>query len=157
MLHSYSPGQVGREQIAILREEHVDLRNVKLDHSVDTMDVEYLLWIAEQGCYLGMDRIPGLHFKNEVFPSPDARTRTIKAVIDAGFADRILLSHDTFLVSSFFDTLPDPVKRQNDIDNPYKLLYLHKAIVPKLLELGVSQGTIDSIFSDNPRSFFEGA
>ncbi len=58
MLHSYSPGQVGRQQIVILKEEGVDLRRVKLDHSNDTTDIEYLMWLLEQGCYLGLDRYP---------------------------------------------------------------------------------------------------
>ena len=122
---------------------------------MDTMDVEYLLWIIDQGCYLGLDRIPGLHVKYETFPSPDARAKTIKAIIDAGFADRILLSHDTFLVSTFFETLPEAVQKQNDIDNPYKFLFIHKVILPKLLKMGVSEQTIDKILTNNPREFFE--
>ncbi|MBI3040294.1 MAG: phosphotriesterase-related protein, partial [Chloroflexi bacterium] len=88
MLHSYSPGQVGRQQLAILKEEGVDLNRVKVDHSNDTTDVEYLTWLLEQGCYLGMDRYPGLN------TSPRARTRTMKTLIDAGYAHRLLPSHD---------------------------------------------------------------
>ena len=64
MLHSYSPGEVGRQQLAILQEEGVDIKRVKLDHSNDTTNVEYLTWVMEQGCYLGLDRYPGM------IPSP---------------------------------------------------------------------------------------
>ena len=59
MLHSYPAGQVGKQQLAILREEGVDPKRVKVDHSNDTTDVEYLSWLMEQGCYLGLDRYPG--------------------------------------------------------------------------------------------------
>jgi len=157
MLHSYSPGQVGREQLAVLKEEGVDLSRVKVDHSMDTMDVEYLIWIVKQGCYLGMDRIPGLHVKHETFPSPDARIGVIKAMIDAGYADRLLLSHDTFLVSSFFDTLPASVQELNATENPYGFLYINKVVVPKLQKLGVPEKTIQGILADNPGRFFEGS
>ena len=93
VLHSYSPGQVGRQQLAILKQEGVDLKRVKMDHSNDTTDVEYLTWLLEQGCYLGMDRYPGY------IVSPAARTKTMKALIDAGYARRLCPSHDRAILS----------------------------------------------------------
>ena len=156
MLHSFAPGQVGRQQLAILKEEGVDLRRVKLDHCSDTKDMEYLTWVVEQGCYLGMDRLPGIHVPPIASVSPEGRVRTIKALIDAGYASRILIGHDTFLVSSFFDTLPEPAKKKLANDNPYGFLYIHKYVLPKLRELGVSEKVIHTICVDNPRDFFEG-
>jgi phosphotriesterase-related protein len=157
MLHSYAPDQIGRQQIAILKEEGVDLQRVKLDHSPDTTDIEYLTWIIEQGCYLGMDRLPGIHVPPLARVSPEGRVKTIKTLIKAGYANRILLSHDTFLVSSFFDTLPETAKKKLAEDNPYGLLYLNKFVLPRLREMGVSEKIIKSICIDNPRSFFEGS
>ncbi|MFC2035431.1 phosphotriesterase [Chloroflexota bacterium] len=83
VLHSYSLGHVGKQQLAILKEEGVDLKRVKMDHSNDTNDLEYLIWILEQGCYLGLDRYPGR------ISSSQARTKTMKALIDAGYKDRL--------------------------------------------------------------------
>ena len=156
MLHSYSPDQIGRQQIEILKEEGVDLRRVKLDHSTDTKDMEYLEWVIKQGCYLGMDRLPGIHVPPLARVSPEGRIKTIKDLIDAGYADRILLGHDAFLVSTFFDTLPEAAKKKLETDNPYGFLYINKFVLPKLRELGVSEKTIHSICVDNPRRFFEG-
>ena len=156
MLHSYSPGQVGRQQLAILKEEGVDLRRVKVDHLSDTTDMEYLTWIAEQGCYLGMDKLPERYLSPYGGASPETRIKTIKALINAGYASRILLSHDTVLVSSFFDTLPDTTQKRLSKENPYGLLYINKFVLPRLRELGVSDKTINSICTDNPRKFFEG-
>ncbi|MFZ1913848.1 MAG: hypothetical protein WCC72_03450 [Dehalococcoidales bacterium] len=156
MLHSYSPDQVGRQQIEILKEEGVDLRRVKLDHSTDTKDMEYLEWVVKQGCYLGMDRLPGIHVPPLARVSPEGRVKTIKDLIDAGYADRVLLGHDAFLVSTFFDTLPEAAKKKLETDNPYGFLYINKFVLPKLRELGVSEKTIHSICVDNPRRFFEG-
>jgi phosphotriesterase-related protein len=156
MLHSYAPDQVGRQQIAILKEEGVNLSRVKIDHLPDTTDMEYLTWVAEQGCYMGMDRLPGIQVPPLARVSAEGRVKTIKAMIDAGYASRILLGHDTFLVSSFFDTLPEPAKKKLASDNPYGFLYISKYVLPKLRELGVSEKTIISICEDNPRAFFEG-
>ena len=157
MLHSYSPDQIGRQQLAILKEEGVDLRRVKVDHLPDTADMEYITWVAEQGCYLGMDRLPGIHVPPLSRVSPEGRVKTIKALIDAGYTNRILLGHDTFLVSSFFDTLPEVAKKKLETDNPYGFLYINKFVLPKLRELGVSEKIIHSICVDNPRAFFEGS
>ena len=156
MLHSYSPDQIGRQQIEILKEEGVDLRRVKLDHSTDTKDMEYLEWVIKQGCYLGMDRLPGIHVPPLARVSPEGRVKTIKDLIDAGYADRILLGHDAFLVSTFFDTLPEAAKKKLEADNPYGFLYINKYVLPELREMGVSEKIIHSICVDNPRRFFEG-
>jgi phosphotriesterase-related protein len=156
MLHSYAPDQIGRQQLAILKEEGVDLRRVKVDHLPDTTDLEYIIWVAEQGCYLGMDRLPGIHVPPLARVSSEGRVKTIKALIDAGYANRILLGHDTFLVSSFFDTLPDTDKKKLASDNPHGFLYINKFVLPKLRESGVSEKIIKSICVDNPRRFFEG-
>jgi phosphotriesterase-related protein len=150
MLHSYSPGRVGKRQIAILKQEGVDLRRVKIDHSNDTTDLEYLTWILEQGCYLGMDRYPGQG------TSPLSRTRTLKALIDAGYTDRLCLSHDWSLARHLASDshLGSPEKRKKL--NPYKYLYIKKVVFPQLREMGVSEDIISRLLVDGPRNFFEG-
>jgi len=149
MLHSYSPGQVGRQQIAILREEGVDLRHVKLDHSNDTTDVEYLTWILEQGCYLGLDRYPGQ------ITSSQARTRMMKALIDAGWAHRLLPSHDHALVWLQLEGLPMSEEEKKK-RNPHGYLYMKKVVFPQLKEMGVPEVTLNRLCVDGPRNFFEG-
>jgi phosphotriesterase-related protein len=153
MIHSYSPGQVGRQQIAILREEGIDLRHVKLDHSNDTTDVEYLTWILEQGCYLGLDRYPGQ------ITSSQARTRTMKALIDAGWAHRLLPSHDYSLVWLRLEGLPknspmSPEERKKR--NPHGYLYIKKVVFPQLKKMGVPEAVLNRLCVDGPKSFFEG-
>jgi phosphotriesterase-related protein len=153
MVHSYSPGQVGRQQVAILKQEGVDLRRVKFDHSNDTTDIEYLTWLLEQGCYLGLDRYPGRN------ASPLARTKTMKALIDAGYADRLLPSHDHALVWIKLDALPkdSPMSQEErERRNPYGYLYMKKVVFKQLREMGVSDTVLNRIFTQNPRSFFEG-
>ena len=150
MLHSYAPGQVGRQQLAVLQEEGVDMGRVKVDHSLDTTDVAYLTWLLEQGCYLGMDRYPGN------LTSPLARTKTLKALIDAGYKDRLCVSHDWSLARHVAKDSPigSPAKRKKR--NPHDYLYIKKVVFPQLLEMGVSEEIIGSLLVDAPRNFFEG-
>ena len=149
MLHSYPRGQVGKQQLAILKEEGVDPRNVKMDHSNDTTDVSYLVWLLEQGCYLGMDRYPGENV------SPLDRTITMKALIDAGYAGRICPSHD-WLVSYMQIDSPEIEKEKRLSINSHGLLYVSNVVFPKLRELGVSEAVINGLCINGPRNFFEG-
>lgn len=88
MVHSYPTGHVARRQIEIFKEEGVDLTRVKIDHSNDTTDTEYLKWILDQGCFLGLDRYPGR------LVSPHMRTVTLKRLMDMGYGERLCPSHD---------------------------------------------------------------
>lgn len=149
MLHSYSPGEVGRRQVGILKEEGVDMRRVKVDHSLDTTDVEYLTWLLEQGCYLGMERCPGITV------SIQARAKTMMALIDAGWGHRLLPSHDYLLVR-YVPELPPEVQEFIEKSNPHGFLYIKKVFFPLLREMGVPDETLNSLCVDNPRNFFEG-
>ncbi len=152
MLHSYSPGQVGRQQLAILKEEGVDLKRVKMDHSNDTTDVEYLTWLLEQGCYLGLDRYPGHNV------SPLARTKTMKTLIDAGYSERLCPSHDfgiLFVESAIAKNIGISIEELRE-RNPYGFLYIKEVVFPQLREMGVCEGIINRLCVDGPRHFFEG-
>ena len=157
ILHAYHAQQVARRQLAILKDEGVDMNRVKVDHILETTDLEYITWIVEQGVWLGMDKIPNIYLGHGAGVSPAARILTIKAMIDAGYAKRLLISHDGVVLSSLFDTRPQWELDKIVSDNPYGLLYIHKVVLPKLREMGVSDATIDSIMVDNARRFFEGA
>lgn len=157
MLHSYPLSQVGRLQLAILREEGVNLKWVKIDHCCDTTDMEYLGWLLEQGCYLGMDKNPGTDMNPNFGVSPLARIKTIKALIDAGYSSRLLLSHDASLVSTLYETLPNKAKGELKKRNPHGFLYINKVVFPQLQQLGIPLKTLKSMCLDNPRHFFEGS
>jgi phosphotriesterase-related protein len=148
-LHSHSPSEVGRQQIAILKQEGVDLARVKMDHSNDTTNLNYLTWLLDQGCFLGLDRYPGMNVTAE------DRTKTMKALIDKGFADRLCPSHDGSIlrveVANPMMTGEERLKR-----NPYGLLYVKKTVIPRLREMGVSEDILKGLCVNGPRNFFEG-
>ncbi len=151
-LHSWSPRRVGKRQVAILREEGVDLVRVMMNHSNDTADLGYLTWLLEQGCFLGMDRYPG----KEGLTSSE-RTRTLKKLIDAGYADRLLLSHDIAIIDASVESPSGPIPyTEEGRRNPYGFLYISKVVLPQLREWGVPPETLDRLCIANPRRFFEG-
>jgi phosphotriesterase-related protein len=151
MLHSFAPSQVAKRQLAILREEGADLRRVKVDHCLDTTDTEYLIWILDQGCYLGVDRLPGA---SSISVSMLSRIRTIKTLIDAGYADRLLLSHDWVLAPIVADS-PVALRQELKAANPYGFLFIKKVVLPRLEEMGVSKAILENLCVGNPRNFFE--
>ena len=152
MVHSYPTGQVARRQIAIFKEEGVDLERVKIDHSNDTTDTEYLKWILDQGCFLGLDRYPG-HLV-----SPHMRTVTMKQLIDDGYGDRLCPAHDCICLHILNEradgTLPE--EHALALRNPDNYLYMHRHVIPDLKAMGVGDDTIDTLFVGNPKSFFTG-
>jgi len=148
MLHSYPAGQVGRQQINILKQEGVDLHRVKIDHSNDTADVEYLSWLCDQGCFLGLDRYPGRGVTTL------GRTKTMKALIDAGYADKLCPSHDRLALR--VEGLNDPVTPELRAKyNPYGFLFVKKVVFDQLREMGVGESVIDNLCVKGPRHFFE--
>ncbi len=153
MAHSYPTGQVARRQIEIFREEGVDLTRVKIDHCNDTTDIEYLKWILDQGCYLGLDRYPGR------LVSPHMRTVTMKNLIDAGYAERLCPSHDCICLAILKENPDGSMPDEHDFarHNPDQYLYMKRRVIPELKAMGVNDATIDTLFVDNPRRFFKGS
>ena len=153
MVHSYPTGQVARRQIAIFREEGVDLTRVKIDHCNDTTDTEYLQWILDQGCWLGLDRYPGR------LVSPHMRTVTLKRLMDMGYGDRLLPSHDCICLHIHKEQADGTIPAEHDFQrhNPDQFLYMKRHVIPDLRALGASEADIDMLFVHNPRRFLFGA
>jgi phosphotriesterase-related protein len=146
-IHSYHPGQVARRQIEILLSEGVDLKHVKIDHANDTTDIEYLTWILDQGCYLGLDRYPGRN------TSTMARTKTMKALIDAGYIDKLCPSHDCSLG---YILPPGRTTEEYEAGNPHRYLFMKKVVFKMLKDMGVPADKINRLCVTGPRNFFEG-
>ena len=153
MVHSYPTGHVAKRQIEIFREEGVDLTRVKIDHSNDTTDTDYLKWILDQGCFLGLDRYPGR------LVSPHMRTVTIKRLMDMGYAERLCPSHDCICLHIHNEQADGsiPAEHAFTASNPDQYLYMHRHVIPELLQMGATQADIDMLFIDNPKRLFEGA
>ena len=90
--HAWASLRVGEAQVRIFEDEGVDLSRVYIGHSNDTTDMDYLEGLIDKGVWIGLDRFPAGNRPGT--PDWRGRTETAKRLIDAGYADRIMLSHD---------------------------------------------------------------
>ena len=152
MVHSYPTGHVARRQIKIFREEGVDLTRVKIDHSNDTTDTEYLKWILDQGCYLGLDRYPGRYV------SAHMRTVTLKRLMDDGYGDKLCPAHDCICLHVHKEQPDGTIPEEHEFTrmNPEQYLYINRFVIPDLKEMGATEEDIKTLFVDNPRRFLAG-
>ncbi|GAA4749338.1 phosphotriesterase-related protein [Gordonia alkaliphila] len=131
----------------ILSEEGVDLRRVMLAHSGDTGDVEHLRHLAEAGSLVGLDR-----FGVDLLLPHATRMATLLALIDAGFADQLILSQSAFCYSDWFD----PAKMAELAPN-WNYRQIHERVLPELRAHGVPEETLTTMLVDVPRRFLLGA
>jgi phosphotriesterase-related protein len=142
--HSDAKTFRGREQQQILRQEGVDLSRVVIGHSGDTTDLSYLTELLDNGSYLGMDRF-GLGSP----VTEGQRIETVANLIEKGYADKLVLSHDTSAFTHTFDPSLRAVKMPS-----WRYSYIPEFVVPKLLHRGISPYDIDQMLVRNPRSIF---
>ncbi len=150
--HTWSPDRVGEQQVRILEEEGVDLSRVYIGHSNDDTDLDYLLGLLEKGVWLGLDRYPGGRVPGT--PDWEQRTEVAKKLIDAGHLHRIMLSHDYSIPKARHGA---EVQEERRTANPDGYNFIPRKVLPRLKELGVSDGDIRIIMEENPRRFFEGS
>ena len=124
--HHWAPLEVGRRQWEIFDDEGVPPHLVCIGHSADSTDVDYLEDLLKAGVYVSMDRYPG------VPPRPEwrDRNRTVEALLDRGWAHRLMLGHD---YARDYRKPPTPVQEQH-------YLFLSKTALPAMRADGVPAG-----------------
>jgi phosphotriesterase-related protein len=142
--HQSARDRLGARQVEIFREEGAPMDRICIGHSADTTDVEYLESLLNAGVFLSMDRYPD--------PRPDWREKnaTVKALVDRGWAHRLMLGHDES---------PVPVLVGEDLpprEDPAPYLFVSGVALPALRADGVSDAAIDTMLRDVPRRFLSG-
>ncbi len=149
--HTWSPDRVGEEQVRILQDEGVDMDKVYIGHSNDDMDMSYLLGLLRKGVWLGLDRFPG--GRRPGTPYWEERTQLAKQLIDAGYTDRIMLSHDHSVPKARYGVA---VQEERIKYNPDGYNFITRNVLPRLKDMGVSDDTINQVMVENPRRFLAG-
>ena len=120
-------------------------------HSDGRDDHEYQKSLADRGAYVGFDRF-GLEML-----IPDAiRVKNLKALVDSGHKDRVMVSHDTVNCWQGGYAGGDPADLQKTLPN-WRMTHLFENIFPELKRMGMSQADLDHIVIDNPKRYFEEA
>jgi phosphotriesterase-related protein len=152
-MYVHLPGFVrfgGRVLDIVLREEGVDPASVVLCHMDPSgSDPDYQRSLADRGVWLEFDMI-GMPYRFSLpgegqSPSPAETAVAIKRLVDAGFGNRLLFSHDLFLKGML---------RKNGGNG---LAYIPAVFLDRLVDLGVADETARAVNTTNVRDLFESA
>ncbi|MDL2405806.1 phosphotriesterase-related protein [Rhizobium calliandrae] len=150
-LSIHLPGweRLAHKVLDVAEEEGADLRHTILCHmNPSHNDLAYQKSLAERGAFLEYDMI-GMDYyyadQDAQSPSDEENARALRALIDMGFVDRLLLSQDVFL------------KIMLTRYGGFGYGYILKHFVPRLRRHGVEQAAIDQMLTDNPKSVFSAA
>ena len=133
VLHTNAKNQNGIRALVLLLKAGVSPSAITIGHLSDTEDTGYILKIAEYGCFIGLDRLR-LNTTEEYIQN---KLKVINALIEAGFENRIILSHDA-LVYSEFDMEPK-------INENARFNYVFDHILNRL-----PSDTVKKIIEENP-------
>ena len=146
-VHTNAHQETGRWVISLLRSENADLSKVVIGHSGDSGDLDYLMWLADSGALLGMDR-----FGLDAFRTTADRVATIVALCERGYAERMVLSHDAMC---WIDWFGDDFQGTRDQLLPTGTTSTSTTTSSRpCREAGVSEKDIDTMLVDNPRRYF---
>jgi phosphotriesterase-related protein len=141
MVHTNGEAQTGRLALSELTARGVDPTRIVIAHAGDSTDLDYLRTLADSGAMLGFDRF------NTSFSTDDARVASIATLIGEGHVGQIHLSHDASTFADFMHHNP----RFDGREMSY--LHIHRNVLPKLREAGVSEAQIDEMLVANARRF----
>lgn len=146
MVHLPGWYRLGHRVLDVVAEEGADLRHTVLCHMNPSHDdLAYQGELAARGAFLEYDMI-GMDFfyadQQVQCPSDEDAARAIARLVEAGHADRILLSHDVFLKMM--------LTRYGG--NGYAYILRH--FLPRLGRHGLDDHILHRLMRDNPRSVF---
>jgi phosphotriesterase-related protein len=146
MVHLPGWFRLAHQVLDIAEAEGVDPAHTVLCHmNPSGADQEYQQSLARRGAFVEYDMIGMDYFyadQGVQCPSDDDNARAIATLVEAGFADRILLSQDVFL------------KMMLTRYGGFGYAYLLRHFVPRLHRFGVDAATVQAMLVDNPRRVF---
>lgn len=143
--HSHPASRNGLLQQEVLVERGVDPGRLVIGHCGDTEDLEYLQALMDNGSTIGMDR-----FGMEHVLSDERRVRTVVELVQLGYADRMVLSHD----AAVYSHITPPTWRADHA--PYwRMDNISNRILPMLEAAGVDNEEVNQMMVVNPARLLE--
>jgi phosphotriesterase-related protein len=134
-------GKVAKQEMDILEEAGLDLRRYIWVHAQTEPDISILMDAARRGAYVELDTV-GAPFQSQ----PELLEMTC-ALIEAGFEDHLLLSHD----AGWYN----PARPDGLPENGYRgYTALSRNFIPELMKRGVGEDKVRRITVDNPAMAF---
>jgi len=158
--HTPGPQRMGEKQAAIFEEEGLSPARVCIGHS-DNSPADYQMGLVHRGYYVGMDQLPrggpvapGTPLVGVGALTWQQRYSQIKALVDAGFANRLMLGNDDSVAMTIQPTASNPARIAM---NPDGMLFVVRKAIPALKQIGISNEAIRTMTNDVPKMLFEGA
>ncbi|UXT43571.1 phosphotriesterase [Agrobacterium tumefaciens] len=147
MVHLPGWLRLGHRVLDIVSDEGANLNHTVLCHmNPSHADIAYQSELADRRAFIEYDMI-GMDFfyadQQVQCPSDEDAARSIVTLVEGGYLDRILLSHDVFLKMM--------LTRYGG--NGYA--YILKHFLPRLKRHGLDDATLQTLMRDNPRSVFQ--
>lgn len=140
----------GMDILDIFEKSQVDLSRVIVGHSGDTDDRDYLLSMAERGCFLGMDRFAYC----DVTLSLAKRVQVMVDLFRKGYGKQLILSHDYGVYMGFQGTMDDE-KQKDHQNNEVDYTLIHRKVLPALRSSGLTEQDIHLLMVENPRRLWQ--
>ncbi len=147
MVHLPGWYRLGHRVLDIVEQEGADIRHTVLCHMNPSHDdFSYQSELASRGAFIEYDMIGMDYFyadQQVQCPSDEEAARAIVRLAEAGYLDRILLSHDVFLKMM--------LTRYGG--NGYAYILRH--FLPRLERHGLDRAALDQMMRANPRAVFD--
>ncbi len=148
-LSIHLPGweRLAHRVLDVVEQEGADLAHTVLCHMNPSHgDLDYQVALARRGAFLEYDMI-GMDYyyadQDAQSPSDEDNAKAIRALIDRGHGDRVLMSQDVFL------------KIMLTRFGGFGYGYILKHFVPRLKRHGIDQDAIDLMLKQNPVRVFK--
>lgn len=152
--HAAVRNRIGEAQADIFDALGIPPERVVIGHSDDTDDLSYLTGLASRGYRIGMDRLPCGALPEYGGRTVEDRIEMLVRLIDAGYGDRIVVSHDDPIWAFVLSAVD---QRRHKEANPDEIAFIHRVVLPALRERGVSEDAITRITTVNPMQWLTGS
>ena len=140
-------GTMGPEQAKLLIDNGANPKDIAIGHMCGNTDLDYHERVLQYGVFDSFDRF-GLEGDLFNTPTDEERCDMIAALLDKGYEDQILMSHDSVTVEL---GRPRPVPKDDlDFMAHANILNIPDRVIPMLKERGVTDAQLDKIFIANP-------
>jgi phosphotriesterase-related protein len=151
MAHTRPASNTGPRQIEIFLEEGVDPAKIHMAHTGDTDDLDYIEGLLEKGVWIGMDRY-GL----EIFLPAEQRNKTVLALLERGYAERMFLSQDYCATIDWYPVELANQLQEGGLVKGWGMTLIFEEIIPTLREGGMTDEQLETMLVDNPRRWLSG-
>lgn len=144
-------GTMGPEQAHLLISNGASPDKIAIGHMCGSTNIAYHEEVLKKGVYVNLDRF-GL--QGELFhtPTDEQRMDVIKALVDKGYGDKILLGHDSVNVNLGRPIVMTPFMQEALKDANIRTI--GAKVLPGLKKRGMSESAIEKLMTDNPRAIF---